>query len=561
MRSLFRQKRTRPSLKSILWLPVTVLFAAVALLFIFRVLPFGVQTEKPATPLPALTPKAQTEKLNTPISEPSPEPSAEPPPAVVENNEPDEGVLKTSFGKPLFPPNTRYELACELRTSHDRLYAKLRVLYENTTEDTLYELVFHLPPNAKAASSGAQALENSYPHTTGSSGIIVSAVSLNGELVFYRVSDNGMRLYVPFVKELLPGEQAEVFIEFVLDIPKTDARLGRTELGYQLGNFLPILAVYQDGAWAAEKFGYYPTGDPYYSETADYAIAFAYPENLSLICSGSIINSRLESGIVTSYIAASKVREFACMLGERMLPASDTYKGIKLNAQALSDKSAKKSLAIVKKGLEALTPVLGEYPYSTLNIAQVEMRYAGMEYPGLLMVQRMLYLPGREAELELTIVHELIHQWFYAIVGNDQINAPWLDEALTSYLSLEYYGLIGEKKIYDGLVQRYLGERANLGRRIDGSLLDYANEDEYVNSVYWRGAKLFHELRQKIGDEAFFNGIRSYIKSNAYKIAVKADLVNAFEQESGKALIAWFDDYLKPPKEAAPLEGAAFMPQ
>ena len=555
MRSLFRRKRTKQSFKSIFWLPVTVLFAVVALLFLLRVLPFGVQTENQAPPAPVLTPKAQTEQPKEQLPAPSPIPST----AEAENNDPNEGVLKPKLGKPPFPPNTRYELACELRPSHDRLYAKLRVLYENTTPDTLYELVFHLPPNANAGSQDTSSEEKTYPHGAGESGLIVSAVSLNGELAFYKVSDNGMQLSVPFITELLPGENAEVFIEFVLDTPKADARLGKSELGYQLGNSLPVLAVYQDGAFAADGFGYYPTGDPFYSETADYAVAIAYPEAFSLISTGSVISSRLENGILTSYIAAADVREFALMLTQRMYSASDAFKGIKLYAQCLSEKSAKRAAAYMKKGLEALTPILSEYPYGTLNLAQVEMRYAGMEYPGLLMVQRQLFLPGREAELELTIVHELIHQWFYGLVGNDQINAPWLDEALTSYLSLEYYSRIGETKIYNGLVKRYLEERASLGGRIDGSLLDYASEDEYVNSVYWRGAKLFHELRQKIGDDAFFNGLRSYIKNNAYKIAIKADLISAFEQESGMKLSSWVDDYLKQPAVGQPYD-EAFMP-
>ncbi len=490
-------------------------------------------------PTPAVTQAAPspTGPAFTQVPSPVPEPSATPV----------QGSAAAGAGRPTNAPKTSYALAMELRPSHDRLYAMLRVNYENVTGDTLYELPFHLHANAyqNASAPGASESSDSYKGDFDAGGAIISSVSLNGALAYFKVSDDGMLLTVPLVKELLPGEKAEIAIEFVVDVPARDGRFGHTELGYQLGNFLPILAVYQDGKWVTDSYA--PIGDPYYSEVADYRVAFTYPAEYSLAATGAVTGTENNGTLTTSYIAATRVRDFACMLGLSMQQAKEPQGEVTIYSNALSEGSATRGAAIAKNVLNTLSPILGNYPYSTLTIAQADMAYAGMEYPNLLMVQRELYLPGRELELELTITHEIIHQWFYGIIGSDQYNAPWLDESLTSYLSLVYFERTGNEAAYGALSSRYLVERAALGGKIDGPLSSYATEDAYVNSAYWRGAAMFAALREKIGDEAFFNGLRTYIETNAYGITTKAQLVAAFEQAANTELSEWFDEWLAPP--------------
>ena len=534
------------------WLFIVLGAAAlIAALFLTGVLTLPASGKEAGTPAPSptvtLASPSPTQAAPTPTLPATPAPSETP----VQGE-----AVPAGAGRPLSAPNTSYALAMELRPSHDRLYAMLRVEYENVTGDTLFELPFHLHPNAyqNASAPGNNEASNSYKGGFNRGDVIVSSVSLNGELAYFKVSDDGMLLTVPFVKELLPGERAEVAIEFVVDVPERNGRFGRTELGYQLGNFLPILAVYQDGGWVTDTYA--PIGDPYYSEVADYRVALTYPAEYSLASTGVITGTEKNGTLITSYVAAKDVRDFACMLGLSMQQAKETRGDVTVYSYALSDGSAMRGAAIVKKVLETLSPILGNYPYSTLTVAQADMTYAGMEYPNLLMVQRELYLPGRELELELTIAHEVIHQWFYGIIGSDQFNAPWLDEALTSYLSLVYFERTGNTAAYGALNSRYLVERAALGSRIDGSLSSYATEDAYVNSAYWRGAAMFAALREKIGDEAFFNGLRAYIENNAYGVATKAELIGAFEQAANAELSEWFDAQLAPPSGTGAADAA-----
>jgi len=525
------------------WLIVPAALAVAAGIFLaFRLLPASpgvTASPAPETALPA--PAAATP--SAPASSSAPSASVSPAPAATP-------VPAAKTGKPAHLPKTSYSAALELAPSYDRFYGKMQVNYVNTTDDTLYELVFHLYPNAyyRPDGPGAAETQKSYGRLFSKGQTIISSVSLDGQLAYFTVSDDGMLLRVPFIKELAPGESAELFIEFAVDVPTRNGRFGKTELGYQLGNFLPILAVYQDGGWVTAP--YTPIGDPFYSETADYKIALTYPAGYSLACTGEITASETKDGQITSYIAASRVRDFACVLGLGMQKTEDDAGGVHIVSYALSDASAKRGAALAKSVLDTLAGKLGGYPYKTLTVAQTDMAYAGMEYPNLLMLQRELYLPGRELELELTVAHEAIHQWFYGVVGNDEVSAPWIDESITSYLSLVYFDLAGKSDAYGGLMQKYVAERAALGAKVDGALTEYPGEDAYVNSAYWRGAAMYHALREKFGDATFFAALRAYLRENAYGVAVKADIVRAFEDTSGVALADWFEEWLPAPVPA-----------
>lgn len=541
----------KPGWHVFLWIPVGIC-AVVGLLFIIGVLPPGANSPG-AGERAAGTPTPAAEAL-APVTPAPATPAQTATPAFPGVAEEPEAPAQPA-GKPLGRRQTRYEIAGELSDSFRRITAVMRVEYTNTTGDELYELVFHLPANAyyRGDSRGAGNEERSYINGLQKGGVIISSVGLNGTLAYHTLSDDSMRLHVPFIKELAPDETAEALIEFVLDIPEKNGRYGRSALGYQLGNCWPILAAYQDGGWVLG--GYEPWGDPYYSETADYVCSLRYPEGYEMACTGEIVSQEIPAaGQRKTTVAGSSLREFACMLTTGMRSGEATAAGVQLIAHALSSESVQKCLTHAQQALAAFLPYLGEHPYKTLTIAQAELYNAsGMEYPGMIFIQRELFLPGNEQQLAFTIYHEVAHQWFYALVGNDQINAPWIDEAFAAY-----FGFLPlqqrDAAAYAALRRHYLEERAAEGGRIDGGIIDYKNEYDYADSVYWRGAAMLEELREEIGDEAFFSAVQAYLRQNAYMVATRADIVAAFSQAAGRPLGEWFDLRLAAPETPAAAE-------
>ena len=88
---------------------------------------------------------------------------------------------------------------------------------------------------------------------------------------------------------------------------------------------------------------------------------------------------------------------------------------------------AESGLSVACDAVETFSELYGEYPYDTLSVVMTPFIEGGMEYPSLVMISDSL---GADMTKE-AIIHETAHQWWYAAVGSDQINEPWLDEGLT----------------------------------------------------------------------------------------------------------------------------------
>jgi aminopeptidase N len=65
----------------------------------------------------------------------------------------------------------------------------------------------------------------------------------------------------------------------------------------------------------------------------------------------------------------------------------------------------------------------GPYSSTELDVVMVPFKHGGMEYPELIFAY-----PAAEA-----VVHEIAHQWWYGLVGDDQYREPWLDESFATF--------------------------------------------------------------------------------------------------------------------------------
>ena len=96
----------------------------------------------------------------------------------------------------------------------------------------------------------------------------------------------------------------------------------------------------------------------------------------------------------------------------------------------------------LKAGIDSIKTfnnLFGEYPYDTYSVIASDFYIGGMEYPTLVMIDQSLYNEKDKFLLEYVIAHETAHQWWYSVIGNDEISEPWLDEALTEYSTILYF--------------------------------------------------------------------------------------------------------------------------
>ncbi len=119
-----------------------------------------------------------------------------------------------------------------------------------------------------------------------------------------------------------------------------------------------------------------------------------------------------------------------------------------VNSYALSqwEDGARLAMEIASNSMQVFSNRFGEYPYTEFDVVSTPMLALGIEYPGITGITLLEYdldsvlygLPAG-AMMDSTVAHEVGHQWFYSTVGNDQVDEPWLDEAVVQYITSLYY--------------------------------------------------------------------------------------------------------------------------
>jgi len=138
------------------------------------------------------------------------------------------------------------------------------------------------------------------------------------------------------------------------------------------------------------------------------------------------------------------------------------------------------------------------------------------------------------------------HQWWYSLVGNDQQDEPWLDEAITQYSTALFYEVregwgAAAVEVFEARYQEVAGtENDDL---ISRPVAAYA-ESDYGTIVYNKGPLFFHALRQRVGDETFFAFLQTYFDSYRYRTASGSDLLAVIDQVSGQDLGDLYQQWL-----------------
>jgi aminopeptidase N len=182
---------------------------------------------------------------------------------------------------------------------------------------------------------------------------------------------------------------------------------------------------------------------------------------------------------------------------------------------------------------------VGEYPYTELDLVDAPEAFGGLEYPGLVYIGTV----GTSWLIEPT-VHEVAHQWFYALIGNDQLVEPWLDEAIATYSEIIYYEELGYIGMATSLLDSWRAQLRNHPRNttpIGLTVGEYESQWDYSLFVYLKGALFLEELRLQFGDDVFFEFMRAYFDGYRYGFSSGLDFQRYAEQACDCDLEPLFD--------------------
>ncbi len=422
---------------------------------------------------------------------------------------------KTTENKP-----TKYQIVAYL--DNDALKCSMKI--ETYMPDDLNELWFNLFFNAYRNGAEYFAVEGEYMPLTPKYGYgeITSVSDNRGELEYQLCEDMGL-LKVFFGKKYLKGQKITLFIDFLVVLSNFNHRLSMGEQTVNLGNFYPILCVYENGF---VNCPYYDIGDPFYSQVADYEVQFSCGGEYSVASSGECIG--VEVGQTTTYtFAVKKVRDFAITLSKNFSIAKSTQGGVEITYYYLNGDS-QEVLRVICDCLNFFSEKFYPYPYKTYSVAQSDFCYGGMEYPCLSLINKTL---PREENL-WSIVHETAHQWWYAIVGNNQITNACLDEGLAElstnlfFANYPKYNISAKKDLLNKGVQyakfsafykSLYGQEYNFSPL--RSLGEYKNSLDYTNTIYLYTPYALSHLVVGMGQDEFCSVLSDFANKYAYNTA------------------------------------------
>jgi hypothetical protein len=385
----------------------------------------------------------------------------------------------------------------------------------------------------------------------------VSNLQVDGQPVTPSLELNDSLLLVPLASSLAPGDHVIVSMDFDVTVPR-DVELNYGLLSYSedvlaLAHAYPMIAVYDDEGWNAELPARY--GDITYADMSFYIVKVSAPSDVTVVSSGSEVQ-RSESGETQTLIVANgPARDFYLAASPLYEEISETFEGITLRSYAPENLQAgsRAALETAINSLELFGEKYSDYPYTELDIAATPTLAGGIEYPGLIVLNWNLYNvggndPGTRQTLEAVVAHEVAHQWYYNLVGDDQLDDPWLDEALAQYLTYEYfanqYGPGGEAGFRSYLETSW--ERVGSADIPIGLPVVEYDEMEYGAVVYGRGPLFFIALRDEIGQQVFDAFLRDYTEQLSWGIATPEFLQSLAEEHCACDLDALFDEWVYP---------------
>jgi aminopeptidase N len=395
-----------------------------------------------------------------------------------------------------------------------------------------------------------------FPNLTGGKAS-VSAVRVDGQEVepVYELADSAIR--VPLPEALAPDEQVVIQMDFEVEVPQemggNYGLFGYFDEILVLDEFYPAIPAYDDEGWNVELPSRH--GDLTHYDASFYLVRVTAPSDLTVVASGVEVGRKREGDDQVLTFAAGPARDFYLAASEHYAAVSETVGETTVNSYAFSERAveAEQALQIAMDALKSYSERFGPYPYTEFDIVSTPMQALGMEYPGIVDIALGLYDPNTEIRglpsqvmLEGTLAHEVAHQWFYNVVGNDQVDEPWLDEAVVQYATGLYYDDVHGKGAAQGYRDSWYGRWDRVDRadiQIGMPAGSYEGE-QYGAIVYGRGPLFLAAMAEEMGQDTFDEFLRDYYELHKWGIGTTAAFKQLAERHCQCDLTALFEAWV-----------------
>jgi len=261
-------------------------------------------------------------------------------------------------------------------------------------------------------------------------------------------------------------------------------------------------------------------------------------------------------------------KTFLVLKGQVVLPRS----GRTVTTWAMYTKGSEElwkphALEYLHDGILKYSQWNGDYPYNQVTAVDGTISAGGgMEYPNVTVIGGV----SNKEELEVVIVHEVGHNWFYGILGSNERDFGWMDEGLNTLNEMRYVaskyptntrlsdmvkgfakklGLLGLSHKDEGDLMYRCMASFGVDQPIQTASADFSSAN-YGGVMYQKTGLVFHYLKAYLGDSMFDVCMQAYFERWKFRHPQPEDLRVVLEETSGQNLGWLFDDLIESRKVA-----------
>ncbi len=374
-------------------------------------------------------------------------------------------------------------------------------------------------------------------------GMVVARVERDGRALDFRHEDH--QIFIDLRGAVPAGDRVTVEVHYS----------GRPADGLDIGpNKYGDRTFFSDN-WSSRVRNWLPVVDHPYDKATTEMIVVA-PSHYQVASNGTIaeVTDRGDGTRLTHYVNPVPTATWLYFVGVAQFAVQqvDTYDGIPIETWVYwqdRDAGFYDFAEPSKKTMAYYTDLIGQYVNGRLaNIVSNATPGGGMEAASTPAYSDQSVSGNRERRWQHVIIHEIAHQWFGNAVTEYHWNDVWLSEGFATY-----YTLLARRHLYgqDDFVEGLKESRATVTDFYENDF-DFQIVRPYIEDLnnvsgsmmYHKGAWVLHMVRDRIGAEAYDEGIRSYYDHHLNGHANTADLRRHLEEASGQDLEAFFRQWL-----------------
>ena len=373
---------------------------------------------------------------------------------------------------------------------------------------------------------------------------------------------------VTLPRAVAPGSEVVLQVAWTARVPRTFSRTGAIGSYYFIAHWFPKLAVFEGDRWVAHQFH---ANTEFYSDYGNYDVRITVPRGW-VVGSTGIEQSRIDAaeGTTTHRYVEQDVHDFTWTTSPDYVEHRQRFEhaglppvDIRLLMQPEHAGQEDRHFAATAAALRYYGEWYGPYPYGHVTVIDpaYQSGAGGMEYPTLFTAGTRWIAPRQTNSPEAVTVHEAGHQFWYAIVGNNEFEHAWMDEGLNTF-SEERVQSIAFQPNYR--VERYFGgfvpwqfRDIALNRATDGNGLNgyrsAAESDVPATPTYryWPGthaqvtysktALWLHTLERMLGWDTLQRILSTYFDRWRFRHPRPEDFFAVASEVSGRDLTWFFD--------------------